>query len=217
MAASSLPNRIRLALIEDDPRVRELLSSYLRAQPELELVLITDSIEAALAELPDLAAAPQVLLCDIGLPGMSGLDAIPHFRERLPQLEILMQTVFEDTDRIYQALCRGASGYILKNTPLPEYKAAVLEVMRGGAPMSRAVARKVLAHFKPTPTVQPELLTPREREVVQGLVDGLSQKQVAHRLGLSVQTVNSYVKQIYKKLEINSRGELMTRAARREL
>ncbi len=217
MLAPSTTSPIRLALIEDDPRVRELLSSYLCRQPELECVMVAGSVEAALAELPDLVALPQVLLLDIGLPGMSGLDALPIFRARLPDTEILMQTVFEDPDRIYLALCRGAGGYVLKNTPLPEVKAAILEVMRGGAPMSRSVARKVLAHFKPTPSTQGELLSQRERSVLEGLVDGLTEKQVAIRLDLSPQTIHGYVKQVYRKLEINSRGELMKRASRGEL
>jgi DNA-binding NarL/FixJ family response regulator len=210
-------NRIRLALVEDDPEVRELLHGYLCQQPEFDCVLVADSAEDFLDQLFDVRQLPQVVLLDIHLPGMSGLDALPHIKQRLPETDVLMQTVFDDADRIYRALCAGASGYVLKNTPLPEIKAAVLEVARGGAPMSRAVARKVLAHFKPTPTVQPDLLTARERDVVQGLVDGLGDKQVAARLGLSPETVRSYVKRIYKKLHVGSRTELVSRAARGEL
>lgn len=210
-------NRIRLALVEDDPEVRELLHGYLCQQPELDCVLVAESAEDFLDQLTDVRQPPQVVLLDIHLPGMSGLDALPHIRQRLPETDVLMQTVFDDADRIYRALCAGASGYVLKNTPLPEIKAAVLEVTRGGAPMSRAVARKVLAHFKPTPTVRPDLLTARERDVVQGLVDGLGDKQVAARLGLSAETVRSYVKRIYKKLHVGSRTELVSRAARGEL
>lgn len=210
-------NRIRLALVEDDPEVRELLQGYLCQQPEFDCVLVAESAEDFLNQLTEVRQPPQVVLLDIHLPGMSGLDALPHIKQRLPEADVLMQTVFDDADRIYRALCAGASGYVLKNTPLPEIKAAVLEVERGGAPMSRAVARKVLAHFKPTPTVQPDLLTARERDVVQGLVDGLGDKQVAARLGLSPETVRSYVKRIYKKLHVGSRTELVSRAARGEL
>lgn len=197
--------------------MRELLHGYLCQQPELDCVLVAESAEDFLDQLTDVRQAPQVVLLDIHLPGMSGLDALPHIRQRLPETDVLMQTVFDDADRIYRALCAGASGYVLKNTPLPEIKAAVLEVAGGGAPMSRAVARKVLAHFKPTPTVRPDLLTARERDVVQGLVDGLGDKQVAARLGLSAETVRSYVKRIYKKLHVGSRTELVSRAARGEL
>lgn len=214
---AAMMNPIRLALVEDDPQVREMLHEYLRGQPEFACVLIAESVEAFLAELPDLVQAPQVILLDIHLPGMSGLDALPLIKQRLPEVDVLMQTVFDDADRIYRALCAGASGYLLKNTPLAEIKAAVLDVARGGAPMSRAVARKVLAHFKPNPTVQPDLLTEREREVVQGIVDGLGDKQVAARLELSPETVRTYVKRIYKKLHVGSRTELMNRVAKREL
>jgi DNA-binding NarL/FixJ family response regulator len=210
-------SRIRLALVEDDPEVRELLHGYLSHQPEFDCVLTASSAEAFLRELPDLLHPPQVVLLDIQLPGMSGIELLPLLRQRLPEADVLMQTVFDDADRIYQALCAGASGYVLKNTPLADLKAAVLEVHRGGAPMSRAVARKVLAHFKPTPSVQPDLLSAREREVVQAIVDGLGDKQVAARLGLSPETVRTYVKRVYKKLQVGSRTELMSRAARGEL
>lgn len=208
---------IRLAVVEDDPEVRALLCDYLGRQPEFDCVLSADSVESFFAELPDLLRPPQVLLLDVQLPGLSGIEALPRIKQQLPQTEVIMQTVFDDADRIYRALCAGASGYVLKNTPLPEVKAAVLEVMRGGAPMSRAVARKVLLHFKPTPSMQSDLLTAREREVLQGVVDGLGDKQVAARLNLSPETVRTHVKNIYKKLQVGSRGELISRAARGEL
>ncbi len=204
-------SHIRLALVEDDAVVRELLRSYLCGQPEFDCVAVAVSVEDLLAQLPYLRQLPQVLLLDIALPGQSGLEALPLLRQRLPDTDIVMQTVFDDADRIYQALCRGASGYVLKHTPLAELKAAVLEVAQGGAPMSRAVARKVLAHFKPTPTTRPDLLTPRELDVVQGIIDGLGDKQVAARLGLSLDTVRTFVKRIYKKLEVGSRTELARR------
>jgi DNA-binding NarL/FixJ family response regulator len=209
--------RIRLAIVEDDPELRELLHGYLCAQPEFECVLLAGSVEAFWAELPDVRQAPEVILLDIHLPGLSGLEALPLLKQLLPQADVLMQTVFDDADRIYQALCAGASGYVLKHTSLPELKEAVLEVHRGGAPMSRSVARKVLAHFKPAPSVQADLLTEREREVVQAVVDGLSDKQVAARLDLSVETVRTYTKRIYKKLQVSGRTELMSRSARGQL
>ena len=209
--------KIRLAVVEDDPEVRALLCAYLGRQPEFDCVLVADSTESFFEQLPDVLLPPQVVLLDIHLPGISGLDALPRLKRQLPQAEVIMQTVFDDADRIYRALCAGASGYVLKNTPLPELKEAVLEVLRGGAPLSRAVARKVLLHFKPTPSGQSDLLTAREREVLQGIVDGLGDKQVAARLALSVETVRTHVKNIYKKLHVGSRGELMSRAARGQL
>lgn len=204
-------NKLRLALVEDDPTVRELLSGYLCRQPEFDCVLVAGSAEELLAWLPDTATPPQLVLLDIHLPGLSGLETLPHLQRLIPEAEVVMQTVFEDTDNIYEALRRGASGYLLKSTPLPAIKAALLDVAQGGAPMSRAVARKVLGHFKPSPVSAPETLTEREREVLQGLVDGLSEKLVAARLDLSIQTIHSHVKRIYRKLQVNSRGELMNR------
>ncbi len=210
-------NPIRLALVEDDPEVRELLHHYLCRQPELDCVIEAVSAEDFFRQLTEVRQLPQVVLLDIHLPGQSGIEALPRIKQLLPDADVVMQTVFDDADRIYQALCAGASGYVLKNTPLEEIKAAVLEVVRGGSPMSRAVARKVLAHFKPSPSVRPDLLTERERDVVQGIVDGLGDKQVAARLGLAADTVRTYVKRIYKKLQVTSRTELVSRAARGQL
>lgn len=203
--------------MEDDAEVRELLCTYLSRQAEFDCVMATSSAEQFFAELPDVLQPPQVVLLDVQLPGLSGIEALPRLKQLLPQAEVIMQTVFDDADRIYRALCAGANGYVLKNTPLPEIKAAVLELVRGGAPMSRAVARKVLQHFKPTPAVQADLLTGRERDVLTGIVDGLGDKQVAVRLGIAHDTVRTHVKAIYRKLQVGSRSELLLRAARGEL
>lgn len=200
---------LRLAIIEDDPTVRGLLHGYLCRQPEFDCVLVAGSVEEFVQRLPELVAPPQLVLLDIGLPGLSGIEALPLLRRQLPEADFVMQTVFEDTDRIYQALCAGATGYLLKSTPPTDIKAALLDVARGGAPMSRAVARKVLGYFKPRATSPTSDLTPRERQVLEGLVDGLSEKQVATRLALSTQTVHSYIKQLYRKLQVRSRAELL--------
>ena len=143
---------LRLSIIEDGPTVRALLQGYLCSQLEFSCVLVASSVEDFLRQLPDLAASPQLVLLDIGLPGLSGIEALPLLRRHLPEADFVMQTVFDDADRIYQALCAGATGYLLKSTPPAEIKAALLDGAIGGAPMSRAVARKVLGYFKPTPT-----------------------------------------------------------------
>jgi DNA-binding NarL/FixJ family response regulator len=208
---------LRVALVEDDAELRSLYAAYLGAQSELRCVLVAASAEDFLVQLPDLVQPPQVVVLDIGLPGRSGLEVLPLLRQQLPQAEILMHTIFDDADRIYQALCRGASGYVLKHQSLAELTAAVLEVARGGAPMSRAVARQVLAHFKPQPTAQPGLLSEREQQVLEGMVDGLGDKQVAARLSLSPDTVRTHVKNIYRKLHVSSRAELLSRHAKGHL
>lgn len=215
--AATLPTApIRLALVEDDARLRALLREYLCRQPELDCVIVAGSVEEFLREI-ELSLPPHVVLLDIGLPGLTGLDALPDLKKCLPDAEFIVQTVFDDTDRVYQALRLGASGYLLKSSPLPEYKAAVLDVVRGGAPMSRAIARKVLAHFKPVPSLDANALTDRERDVLHCLVEGLGEKQVAARLTMAPSTVHTHVKSIYRKLQVGSRGELLGRAARGEL
>ncbi len=208
---------IRLAIVEDDPDIRALVHHFMKRQPDLNCVLVADSVEDFLRQLPH-ALPPQVILLDIGLPGLNGEEALPLITARLEGVEILMHTVFEDPDHIYNALCRGASGYVLKNTPLPQIKDAIVDVMNGGAPMSRTVARRVLAHFKPTPTSQPTLLSERERTILDALVQGRSDKQMAALFDLTPETIRTYVKRIYKKLQVTEgRTELIRRAGRGEL
>ena len=209
-------NSLNLALVEDDPEVRLLLSGYLGQQPGLNLVLVCASAEQFLAELPD-ALPPAVVLLDLGLPGLSGLEALPLIRQRLPRADIIVQTVFEDPDRIYLALSRGASGYLLKSTPLAQLVQAIREVAGGGSSLSPSVARRVLAHFKPVPSHHPGSLSPREQQVFEAIVDGLADKEIAQRLNLGLETVYTYVKNVYHKLRVSGRIELLSRAARGQL
>ena len=204
---------LSLAIVEDDTAVLESLRSYFAQQPEIHDVLTADCIEDFLEQLPD-ALVPQVLLLDIGLPGISGTEALPLLKEKYPTMEIIMLTAYEDVEHIYQALCCGATGYMAKFTPLAQLKEAVLEVARGGAPMSRAVGRKVLSHFRPTPTTHSDLLTPRERQVLQGIVDGLSDKEISLRLDLSTLTIRTHVKHVYRKMQVNSRTQLLSQHLR---
>lgn len=184
---------IRLALLEGDPEVRELLHGYLCRQPELTCEVVAASVEHLLAALPALPQPPQVLLLDANLLGDSGL---PQLKQLLPHTAMVLQTVFDDADRIFQALCQGASGYVLKNTSLAEIKATVHVVARGGALMNRAVARKALAHLRASSTK----LAPFEQAVVQAIVEGLPAGQVAARLGSSPEAVQASNRRVYEKL-----------------
>ena len=214
-ASSAFP--IALAIVEDDARVRELLRDYLCHQPEFTCPIVVDSIEALCQEL-DLSLAPRVILLDVSLPGQTGIQALPALRKHLPATDIILQTMHDDPERIFQALRAGATGYVIKNaTSLPQYKQAILDVLEGGAALSPSVARKALEHFQPAPSQQPALLSAREQEVLQALTEGLSEKQVATRLTLSPDTVHTYVKRLYDKLRVNSRAELLSRALRGDL
>ena len=204
---------LSIGIVEDDACVMKLLKRYFTQQPEIRDVLTADSIEDLLEQLAD-AMTPQVLLLDIGLPGISGTEALPLLKDKYPKMEIIMLTAYEDVEHIYQALCCGATGYMAKYTPLDQLKDAVLEVARGGAPMSRNVGRKVLSHFRPTPTTHSKLLTPREQQVLQGIVDGLSDKEISSRLDLSTLTIRTHVKHVYRKMQVNSRTQLLSQHLR---
>ena len=203
--------QISLAIVEDQPAIRQALSTYLCAQPEFKCVLVAESVEELLAALDSgEGIAPQIILSDIGLPGITGIAGIPLVRQRLPQAEVVLITVYQDADRVFQALCAGAVGYLVKTTPLPEIKQALLDVRAGGSPMSSAVARHVVRYFRPAPAAQSPL-TAREEQIVQAIEQGLSYKLVADRLGISLNTVRAHIRTVYEKLQISSKGELMAR------
>jgi DNA-binding NarL/FixJ family response regulator len=200
-----------LAIIEDQPAIRQALSTYLCAQPEFACTVVAESVEELLAALDGGAAAPRLILSDIGLPGVSGIEGLPLIRQRLPQAEVVLITVYQDADRVFQALCAGAVGYLVKTTPLPEIKQALLDVLVGGSPMSPAVARHVVRYFRPQLTNQQQL-TPREQQLVEAIEQGLSYKMVADRMGISINTVRAYIRSVYEKLQVNSKAELMARS-----
>ncbi len=211
---------LRVVLIEDDELIRSCYVQYLGRQPELHCLGGAGSVEAFFALMADQETPPDVVLTDIGLPGKSGLEGIRLIKQQYPKTEVLMITVYDDEERIFQAICAGASGYLLKNTPLPDIKQAVLDVGAGGSVMSPSIARRVLAHFRPEDRAAQaghEHLTDRERHIAQFIVDGLSYKLAAARLGLSLDTVRGHLKSVYRKLHISSKGELLTRHFRGEL
>ena len=216
---------LSLAIIEDQAAIRDTLHEYLCAQPEFRCVLLAESVEDFLARLPAAAVPPQLILSDIGLPGLTGTEGIPLILEQLPQAQVLMLSVYADAERVFEALRAGAVGYLLKNTPLAQLKEHLLQVAAGGSPMSPGVARFVVQAFQRQPAagpanipldqLMPEPLTARELEVVRGIEDGLSYKLIAERHHISLDTVRNHIRSVYRKLQVNSKGELMAHALRR--
>ena len=183
-------------------------------------VLAFGSCEEALVTEPPgkTHPVPAVILLDIGLPGLSGLEGIRLFKERYPETEIVMFTVFDDEARIFEAIAAGATGYLLKSESLPRIAEAIREVLTGGRPMSPEIARLVLERFsrlEPSPTTTD--LSDREQETLRLLVDGLAKKEIADRLGISLHTVDTYVRRIYKKLHVNTLGGAVAKALREGL
>lgn len=205
---------LRVALVEDDERWRCSLEQLLRETPDVECVGSYASGEAAVADLP--RRRPQVVLMDINLPKMSGVECTRQLRLLLPAAQIVMLTVYDDSDRIFQALQMGANGYLLKRASANEILQAIQDVHRGGAPMSAYIARKVVQSFQqPTPATKPdEALSKRESDVLGYIARGYSDKEVAEALGLTPATVRSYLKTIYGKLHVHSRTQAILKATK---
>jgi DNA-binding NarL/FixJ family response regulator len=212
---SRFGNMIHIALIEDDPVVRTTLAAFLREQEELELVTVAASADEFF-ELSKQAAPPSVVLSDIGLPGMSGIEAIPLIKRMYPDSSVIMLSVYADTDRIFKALCAGAVGYLQKDTPPDEILNCVRIIYKGGSVMSPNIARKVVQYFAPKRTYN-EHLTAKEQQVITAMVDGLSYKMIAARLGVSLETIRQHIKNIYRKLHVNSKAEVITRSLKGEI
>jgi DNA-binding NarL/FixJ family response regulator len=202
---------ITVAIVEDDYKTRENLQAMLRETPGLQCVGVFSNGEAALEGIPKLR--PDVVLMDINLPKMSGVECTRQLKEIRPESLIVMLTVYDDSDRIFHALQMGASGYLLKRSPADEIVRAIQDVKRGGAPMSNYIARKVVQSFqRQGPSHNPaENLSKRETEVLTYVSQGFTNKEVAEALGLSVETVHAYLKNIYTKLHVRSRTEAVMR------
>ena len=202
-------------IVEDHAPLRESLREVVREVAVAD-VIGYEYCEAALAV--DTAAGPDVLILDISLPGMSGLDGIRAFKERHPEVEIIMFTVHDEPERIFEAVCAGASGYLLKSESFERIAAAVDEVLRGGSPMTPEIARLMLRRFSQLGVTVPTTdLSDREREVLRAMVDGLAKKEIAERLDLSIHTVDTYTRRIYKKLHVNTLGGAVAKALREGL
>ncbi len=209
---------IKIGIVEDNIKIRNLIQRYLDMQDNMSCKAAMDSVEEMLEHL-EKYEAPDVMLMDIQLPGMSGIEGIGIIKEKYPDVEILMLTVYHDSHKIFNSLMAGASGYLLKHTSLPEIKESIENLVSGGAPMSPQIARKVIQHFnKPAAEKKPESdLTSREQDIVNGLVDGLSYKMIADRYDISIDTVRAHIRNIYKKLHVNSKAEVIAKSLRGEI
>ena len=207
----------QVGIIEDNKKIRQLMQRYLDMQEDMSCLVATESVEEMLDYLTTYLH-PNVLLMDIQLPGMSGIEGMKIIQQKYPDIEIIMLTVYHDSHKIFDSLKAGASGYLLKHTSLPEIKDAIELLMQGGAPMSPQIARKVITHFNDRGQKQQESnLTNREQDIVNGLVDGLSYKLIADRLDISIDTVRAHIRNIYKKLHVNSKAEVIAKSLRGEL
>jgi DNA-binding NarL/FixJ family response regulator len=202
---------IKVAIVEDKTGVRENWARLLEAAPGFRCVAACDSAEAALESLPQ--RQPDVVLMDIHLPGMSGIECTLRLKQILPEVQVVIVTVYTDADRVFEALKAGASGYLLKSTPPAEFLAAISDVMQGRAPMTGEIARLVIESFrKPAPPAPEKVgLTEREEECLRLLARGSSNKEIATRMGVSVSTVHFHLKSIYNKLHVRSRTEATLR------
>lgn len=207
---------IALALIEDDPLVQDSLNTYFSAQLNTYITLSATSVEAFLEALPNAETLPSILLLDINLPGISGIEGIPLIKKACPYVDIIMLTTFEETDVIFKALSNGACSYVSKRVSLEKIAEAVTVVNEGGSYMSPSIARKIANFYMPK-NEHTSVLTNRQMEIVNGIVAGKSYKVIAEDLFVSINTVRSHIKNIYNILEINSKAELIKKSFEREL
>jgi len=203
---------IHLAIVEDDILIKESLESYLSESKSIKITFIANSVEDFL-KATNVIQKPEIdiVLLDIGLPGMSGLEGIRPIKEKLPRANIIMLTTYEEDDKIFKALCAGAVSYISKRTSLTKIEEAIHTIYRGGSYMSPSIARKVISYFAPTIEKEESKLTLRQEQIAQGIMDGLSYKMIAERYQISIDTVRDHIKKIYLILNIHSKAELIKR------
>ncbi len=201
----------RLCIVEDDERTRQILSEIIESQPQLELVAEYGLPLEAISKLP--ADQPDVVLMDINLPDINGVEAVRRLKPQMLDTQFLILTVYEDPNHIFEALSAGATGYLLKGASQGELIAAIDQILSGGSPMSSGIARKVVQSFSARATVSSELdtLSGREQSVLTLLTKGYLYKEIADALSISVPTVNTYIRRIYEKLQVRTRSEAVAK------
>jgi len=206
---------IRVTIFEDNRNLREGLFQLIDGSEGFNCVGAFPNCDRLIQNIKE--SQPDVVLMDIEMPGLSGIEAIKILKENFTEIKVLMETVFEDNDKIFDSICNGAEGYILKNTPPVLILSAIREIYEGGGPMTPSVASKVLKMFKNNSSAYAKEkidLTEREKEILRLLVDGMSYKMIAATCFISIDTVSGHIKNIYKKLQVHSKSEAVVRAVR---
>ncbi|MEJ7736016.1 MAG: response regulator transcription factor [Chitinophagaceae bacterium] len=207
---------LRIAVFDDNRNIRESISLLLSTSKDLQVVGSFAHVLDCVEDVKD--CKPDIILMDIEMPAMTGIEAVKAIKKEFPHIQVLMQTVFEDDDRVFDSICAGASGYILKNYLNTKLIESIMELQHGGSPMSPSIARKVLGKMQQhAASIRPEeapdyRLTSREKEVLACVVNGLSYKMIASQLNISYETVRSHIKKIYEKLHVASLTEVVAKA-----
>jgi DNA-binding NarL/FixJ family response regulator len=206
---------ITVSIVEDNEQLRNTLARVISRAEGFRCISQYADAESALEKIPK--DAPEVVLMDINLPGMNGVECVRRLKQLSPKIQVVMLTVYEDTDNIFNALTAGAAGYLLKRTKSAELLEAIREVHRGGSPMTTHIARKVTQSFQRAgPSSQPtENLSEREQEVLDCLSQGFLYKEIAEKLGISYETVHTYIRRIYEKLQVRTRTEAVAKFLKR--
>ena len=206
---------IRICLVEDDLRLQSLMAGWLNQAPGMEVVQVYADAETAMVAIP--RVRPDVVLMDINLPGLNGIECVGQLKPQLPNTQFAMVTVYEDADKILQALKVGATGYLLKQTPRLELIEAIRELFRGGSPMTPNIARKVVQSFhQPGPPAAGDpVLSEREQQVMDLLAQGYLYKEITDSLAISKGTLHTYIRRIYEKLQVHSRAQAMSKLGKK--
>ena len=199
-----------VVIVEDDPGLRAQIEAFLAKTSDIRCLYSVGSAEEALSRIPK--EIPDIVIMDVGLPKMSGIDCVAALKKEVPDLEIIILTIYEDTDNIFRALKAGASGYLIKSNRSANLLKAIRDIHSGAAPLSGSIARKIIRHFQTeVPEAHAEMLSPRETEILRLLAVGDRYKEIAADLDIGIETVRTHIKRVYKKLHVRSRMEAVAK------